>query len=130
MTSPADTVLDCCCDRLLSEQDVIALVAEAVSSRITTVDAISEALRGLARHPRRRIIRLALGDVDVGAESVLEVMTLRRVIRAHRLPAMTVQVPADGGRVRRDFENERFGVVRGGRSSRSRGRGPTRRSPP
>lgn len=111
VTPAADSVLDCCSDPLLNERDVVALVAEAVSRRATTVDAIAEALRRRARHPHRRIIRLALGDVDLGAESVLEVMALRRVIRAHGLPTMTVQVPADGGRVRRDFENRRFGVV-------------------
>ena len=111
VTSAADTVLDCCCDRLLSERDVVALVAEAVACQATTADAVAETLRARARHPRRRIIQLAVGDVDVGAQSVLEVMALRRVIRAHDLPTMAVQVPADGGRVRRDFENERFGVV-------------------
>ena len=110
-TSAAETVLECCCDPLLGERDIVALVAYAVSSGATTAEAIAEALRARARHPHRRIIQLAVGDVDAGAQSVLEVMALRRVIRAHGLPAMAVQVPADGGRVRRDFENQRFGVV-------------------
>lgn len=111
VTTAAETVVDCCSNRLLDERDVVGLIADAVSSRVTTSDAIAEALRGRTRHPRRRIMRLALGDVDHGAESVLEVMTLRRVIRAHGLPPMNVQAPANAGRIRRDFENEQFGVV-------------------
>lgn len=111
ITAPAPTVLDCCANQLLGEKDVIALVAEAIRCEAVTEEVLADALRNCARHPHRRIITLAIGDVAEGAESALEVLAVRDVIRAHGLPEMTIQAPGDGGRLRRDLENEEFGVI-------------------
>lgn len=111
VTEAAATVLDCCGSPVMSERDVVALVADAVSSGAVTAEELAASLAGRARHRVRRVIRLAIGDVDEGAETVLEVMALRDVIRAHGLPEMTMQVPEDGGRIRRDFSNAEFRII-------------------
>ncbi|MFN2319322.1 MAG: hypothetical protein ABR500_06530 [Dermatophilaceae bacterium] len=114
VTDGADTVLDCSSNPLLDEHDVVALIADAARLGSVSAPDLAHRLRSRCRHPRRLVIELAIGDVDEGAESVLEVVVLRRVIRAHGLPKMSCQVPdADVGDspVRRDFENGQFGVI-------------------
>lgn len=111
LTTAVETVLDCAASPLLTERDVICLVAEAVRVRAVTDEDLATGLAARAQHPQRRVIALAIGDVAEGAESGLEILALRDVIRAHGLPEMTVQRPVDGGRLRRDLENEEFRVI-------------------
>ncbi|MDO5503258.1 MAG: hypothetical protein Q4G67_08810 [Actinomycetia bacterium] len=111
VTTAVESVLDCAASPLFTERDVICLVADAVRARAATEDDLAAGLAGRARHPHRRVIALAIGDVAEGAESGLEILALRDVIRAHGLPEMTMQQPVDGGRLRRDFENEEYRVV-------------------
>ncbi len=63
-----------------------AVLAEGVSARRTTVDRVLRALDDRPRVAGRRLIRDMLGDLAVGACSVLEREYLRAVERAHGLP--------------------------------------------
>lgn len=113
VTDAASTVLDMADDPLWGPRDVVALVADGVRTDVVTAADLAAALTARRAHRFRRVVQLAIGDVADGAESVLEVMVLRDVIRAHGLPPMTCQVPdtTPAGRLRRDFENEEYGVV-------------------
>jgi hypothetical protein len=82
--SVEDTVLDLCASS--SEGPVVTLVTTAVQSRRTRADRLAAALDSRARHRHRRLLRVLLADVAVGAESPLELSYLRDVERAHGLP--------------------------------------------
>ena len=87
-----DTVLDLAA-AATDEAEIISLLARAAQRRMTTPARLLKVLAGRARQPHRALLRAALGDVGLGAESVLEVRYLRDVERAHGLPT--------GGRQRR-----------------------------
>lgn len=63
-----------------------AILADAVNSRRTTATRILQELEAFGTFPRRDVVRAILGDVGDGALSVLELMWLREVERAHGLP--------------------------------------------
>lgn len=63
-----------------------AILADAVNSRQTTAPRILAELEKFGAFPRREVVRGILGDVGAGALSVLELMWLRHVERAHGLP--------------------------------------------
>jgi very-short-patch-repair endonuclease len=58
----------------------------AVGARLTTAARIRAALCGRRRLRWRRHLLAALDDVGAGCHSILELLYLRRVERAHRLP--------------------------------------------
>jgi very-short-patch-repair endonuclease len=62
-----------------------------VGARLTTAGRIATALDGRKRLRWRRHILAALHDVGDGCQSVLELLYLRRVERAHQLPTGTRQ---------------------------------------
>lgn len=113
VTAPAFTVLDVGDSPTASREDAIALAARAVQRRKTTVVALRRELEQRRAHRHREAIELSLGIVADGAESVLEVEFVTRVLTAHRLPTMRMAVPDRAGRlsIRRDFVNDTHGVV-------------------
>lgn len=111
VTAPARTVLDLADQRGLGAEAAIALAADAVRSRRLSGQELTDALGRRARHRHRQALRLALGEIDQGTQSLLEVRTLRRVIRAHALPPFALQVLDRDCGVRRDFECQEYGVI-------------------
>lgn len=108
-TVAAQTVLDLAAQPGVTASDAVALAADAVRIGVCRVPQLAAALRHTRAHPNRRPLKLALGDIDAGVQSLLEHRALNRVLRAHRLPTMQLQVPGPG--VRRDFVNIEFGVI-------------------
>jgi very-short-patch-repair endonuclease len=88
--------------------DVISWCARACQQRLTTPEQLRQALKGRRAHRRRAQLRLILGDVAEGVESLAEYRFLRNVVRAHGLPKFRTQVRR--GQVRADFDNQEFGV--------------------
>lgn len=113
VTDPAFTVIDLADQRTASRDDALAVAARAVQRRATTVEALVRELDRRRAHRHRLALQLALGAVAEGAESGLEVLYLDGVIRRHALPPMRMAVPdtIGGTAIRRDFENDEYGVV-------------------
>lgn len=83
VTTPERTVLD------MVRRDppqAVGLLTDVVNARCTTPAKILRELEKFDAFPRRAFVRGLLGDVGGGALSVLEVMWLREVERAHGLP--------------------------------------------
>ncbi len=113
VTTPAMTVLDLAELPGVTRTEAVAWAADAVRARACSVDDLAVELGSRRAHPHRRTLELTLGIVSEGAQSGLEVDFVRSVLVAHALPPMRMQVPdtVDGGGIRRDFENEEYGVV-------------------
>lgn len=111
VTDAADTVLDLAGAPGAGADSAIGVAADAVRLRIATAPELVIRLQARTRHRQRRALRLALGDIDTGLQSVLEVRAQKRVLRAHGLPPMRAQAPDGRLGVRRDFESEEFGVI-------------------
>ena len=111
VTSVEDTVLDLADTRGLDS--AVGLAARAVRLRSTTADGLAGALRVRRDHRWRNALLLALGDIDAGAESTLEVGFIDGVVRCHGLPEPLTQVPdaIAGAWVRRDFEWDEYRVI-------------------
>ena len=69
-----------------TEGEVVGLITTAVQRRLTTPRRLSQAMDARSRQRHRRLIKVLLDDVSIGAESVLEVSYLRNVERPHGLP--------------------------------------------
>jgi len=109
-TSVEDTILDL--GRTVTLDEVTALAARACARRLTAPSRLADALRERHRYPARALLRLALGDIDEGAESLLEVRYIRGVEQRHALPKATRQARfAGSGRGRRDFELGAYRVI-------------------
>jgi Transcriptional regulator, AbiEi antitoxin len=95
------------------ETEAFAVIADSCQSRLTTPHRLRLALDGLPAIKGRRRWRAVLDDVANGAHSFLEIEYLRRVERAHNLPALTRQVPdsTGGRRVWRDGLWEAFSLA-------------------
>jgi hypothetical protein len=109
VTSADQTVLDLADVAGVEWREAVAVAARWVQKRRTTADSLAEALEGRARHRHRPILRVALGVVAEGAESLMEVSYVRRVEQPHGLPRASMQVR--DGIIRRDFEYEAWLVV-------------------
>ncbi len=94
-------------------EDAIALVLDACRQRRTTPQRLVAELDRLQRLPRRALLIEVLRDATAGVESFLELTYLRKVERAHDLPAAVRQVRAANGRgiVYRDLEYEDYGLI-------------------
>jgi hypothetical protein len=81
--SVEDTVLDLCdqCDR----EDVVGWVAAAVQRGLTTPKRLRRRMDGRDRVRHRRLVLSLINDVEVGAESPIEIAYLNDVERAHGL---------------------------------------------
>lgn len=109
VTSATQTVLDLGAQPGVDWREAVATAARWVQLRKTTADELAHALEGCPRHPHRVILRVALGVVGRGAESVMEVSYVKRVEEPHGLPRGELQVR--DGAVRRDVEYEEWNVV-------------------
>lgn len=110
VTSAAQTVIDLCAVPGCTTDEAVALLAHAVrSDKVTAVELLAELGRRRC-HQHRDLLRVALGDVDDGIESVAEFLFVDTVERPHGLPPLTRQAPAEGSS-RRDFESTEFGVI-------------------
>ena len=107
-----DAVLDLV-ERVRSEADVVGLLTEAVTDRLTTAARLRAAALGRSRLRGRRLVLAVLDDVVAGACSVLEHGYLTRVERAHGLPRATRQRlrRTAGGVEYRDVEYDGLGLV-------------------
>ncbi|MGW6277956.1 type IV toxin-antitoxin system AbiEi family antitoxin domain-containing protein [Kribbella sp. NPDC055071] len=94
-------------------EDAVALVLDACRQRRTTPQRLLSELDRLRRLRRRALLLDVLRDAAEGTESILELAYLRKVERAHALPAAARQVRAGGGGgfVYRDLEYEPYGVI-------------------
>ena len=91
----------------------LAVLAEAVRERRTTVGRLREALAGRARVRHRVWLIQVLDDVALGVCSVLEHAYLTKVERAHGLPRGERQAPGVGrrGGLFRDVDHPRHGLT-------------------
>ena len=108
-TTMADTVLDLC-DRATA-REVEDWVTRAVQRRLTTPQRLLRALSGRSRHTCRLLLTELISDVDVGAESPLELRYLRDVERRHRLPEGARQRPSADRPALRDVLYEEYAFV-------------------
>ncbi|MFG1812876.1 type IV toxin-antitoxin system AbiEi family antitoxin domain-containing protein [Kribbella sp. NPDC049174] len=99
--------------RLPRREGAIALVLDTCRQRRTTPQRLLAELDRLQRLPRRALLVEVLEDAAEGIESFLELSYLRKVERAHGLPAAVRQVRASNGRgiVYRDLEYEDYGLI-------------------
>lgn len=95
-----------------SEEDAVAVISDAVSTRRTTAARLTAALADMPRLPGRAFLVGVLDDVGEGAHSVLEQRYLRHVERAHGLPAGVRQSTSTvaGRRSIRDVEYQDYDV--------------------
>lgn len=70
----------------------VALIGDAVQSRLTTADRLLARLDATKRHPGRELLRSVLEDAATGVCSVLEHRYVTRVERPHGLPVARRQV--------------------------------------
>ncbi|WP_198652220.1 type IV toxin-antitoxin system AbiEi family antitoxin domain-containing protein [Nocardioides allogilvus] len=93
-----------------SEEDAVAVISDAVSTRRTTAARLTAALADMPRLPGRAFLVGVLDDVGEGAHSVLEQRYLRDVERAHGLPGGVRQSTSTvaGRRAIRDVEYPDF----------------------
>jgi putative AbiEi antitoxin of type IV toxin-antitoxin system len=93
--------------------DGLALVLDACRQRRTTPERLLDELDRLRSLPRRELLARVLRDARDGVESLLELTYLRKVERAHGLPAARRQVVVigDGASIRRDAEYEDYDLI-------------------
>lgn len=86
--------------------DAAALILDACRRRRTTPQRLLAELDRMRQMPQRGLLVQVLRDAAGGVESFLELVYLRKVERAHGLPAARrqVRVSRDGGPVYRDTE--------------------------
>jgi hypothetical protein len=84
-TTVEETILDVSASASVDE--TFALLGRAFQRRLTTEGALRGRLSLRARHPRRELLEMVLGDVADGAESAMEIRYVTNVERAHGLPA-------------------------------------------
>ncbi len=106
---PAQTVIDLADRPGCGLDEAVALAARACQRRLVTEAALLAELAARGRHRHRRDLRLALGEIGRGAESLPEVWFVTRVQRPHGLPVFERQVVERSG-TRTDLKNRLYGV--------------------
>lgn len=98
--------------RARSEDQAVAVVANACQSRRTTPARLFAALDLLRRLPRRALLLEVIADAATGAYSAMERRYLRDVERAHGLPpgARQAREATESGVVFRDVKYRKYGV--------------------
>jgi hypothetical protein len=91
--------------------EVVELITTAVQRRLTTTRRLRRELDERARHRHRALLRDLLSDVEVGAESPIELRYLRDVERPHGLPRGDRQQSRSGLPYQTDVDYEEFGVI-------------------
>lgn len=95
-----------------SEFDLVAVLADVVSARLTTADRLIAALADRTRIARRAFLENVLADVQAGTCSVLEHGYLSRIERAHGLPIADRQaIDLSRGTLYRDVLYEEFDQI-------------------
>lgn len=99
--------------RQARDDRAVSVLLDACRQGRTTAERLETELAATARVPRRAVLRGVLGDVSGGVQSFLELSYVRRVERAHRLPAGTRQVRSqvDGRAVYRDVEYQPYELL-------------------
>ncbi|MFT4042265.1 MAG: hypothetical protein QM673_03800 [Gordonia sp. (in: high G+C Gram-positive bacteria)] len=106
-----EAVLDVAADAS-SMVGVVGCLTDVLGARKTTADRLRTTLHSRRTMPRRTFIDEVLRDIRDGSCSVLEYEYLRKVERAHALPAPRRQAPiVIGRRGLRDVEYRDWGVV-------------------
>ena len=100
--------------------DALHLLADALHTRTTDVDALRSAVGARKRLGRRRLLLDLLDDLATGATSALERAYLRDVERAHRLPEGARQA-RDVGRGHDRAARRRLRTARPGGRARRQG---------
>jgi len=95
-----------------TEEDAVAVISDAVSSRRTTAARLASALTAMTRLPQRAFLAGVLDDVGAGAHSLLEQRYLCNVERAHGLPTGARQAVSTvvGRRAIRDVAYPDYGL--------------------
>lgn len=92
--------------------DALSTVARAVQKEVVTVGQLRAELAMRQGHRHSRVLGPALADVEDGAQSGAEVLYVRDVERAHRLPVAARQALSDVGRRRfHDNAYEDYGLL-------------------
>jgi very-short-patch-repair endonuclease len=94
-----------------TEGEVVGLITTAVQRRLTTPRRLSQAMDARSRQRHRRLIKVLLDDVSIGAESVLEVSYLRNVERPHGLPRGLRQQSRHGLRYISDVGYDEYALL-------------------
>jgi very-short-patch-repair endonuclease len=93
-----------------SLDEAIGWLTSACSRRLTTPERLLDGLEARQRVRWRRELKAAIGDIGSGAQSLLELRYLRRVERAHGLPAGKRQARL-GGHIYDDVRYPAFCLV-------------------
>lgn len=93
--------------------EALALVLDACRQRRTTAQRLLDELDQLRSLPRRELLSPVLRDARDGVESFLELTYLRKVERAHGLPAAKrqVRVSRDGVTIYRDADYQDYRLI-------------------
>jgi hypothetical protein len=75
--------------------DALGWVTRAIGARLTTSDRLLSSMRARRRMRWRRLLHAAIADAGDGCHSLLELLYLRKVERAHGLPRGDRQVRRD-----------------------------------
>lgn len=113
VTTALQTVLDLTTSPDATADDVVALIATAVHRDLVSVAQLRAGID--ERRTGRRLVRVAIGDVEAGVRSAVEARVRTDVIERHHLPGFAHQMPVAGAdaedRRLRDLENQEFGVI-------------------
>lgn len=107
-TLPERTALDLCSTR--DERQSLGILADAITSRLTTAERLLDAARARPNLPRRRMIVEVLGDVAGGVHSHLEQRFQTFVEQAHGLTGLQRQMRVSPGEYT-DVIFEEFGLI-------------------
>ncbi|NNM46376.1 type IV toxin-antitoxin system AbiEi family antitoxin [Knoellia koreensis] len=93
--------------------DALSLVARAVQKEMVTGRQLRQEIVDRGGHRYSKLLKVALADVEEGAESGAEVLYIRDVERAHGLPRAVRQARAVGpdGNQRHDNRYDRYRLV-------------------
>lgn len=99
--------------RAKDDHRAVGVLTDRIQARDTSARQLLAALTTRERTPRGQWLALVLGDIETGANSVLEHEYLVRVERPHGLPTAGRQVRGKAGQrtVERDVEYAEFGLV-------------------
>ena len=106
-TRVEETVLDLA-QSARHRNDALGWVTRAIGARLTTSDRLLASMRARQRMRWRRPLHAAIGDAGDGCHSLLELLHLRKVERAHGLPRGDRQVRRDGVRRYDDVKYKKY----------------------
>lgn len=108
-TTVPETIIDCAAR--LSPRDLEALIGRAFQRSKCNAGALRKAVNGRRTVAQRALLEAAAADAAAGAHSVLEMLYLRDVERAHGLPAGQRQVQVSATREWVDVLYPEYGIV-------------------